>query len=153
MILRTLTFAASLAFVPASFAAEKPVIGEAAPEFSGQSLAGSLLSSGQFKGQGVNLLFIDSLCPMPHFPNCEQKIAKANRLAEQQPGKWIAVASHFYVNEDWVKTFSEQFEMKMPVIFDDGNVIFERFHVYSTPYKVAINEQGVITYRGDTIHN
>jgi peroxiredoxin len=131
----------------------KPLMGEYAPIFSVKSLKGeqvtltSALKELSDK-QPLNLVFLDALCPMPQFPECEQKIARLNKLIKEDKSKqWLAVINSYYVNEDYVKGFIDKFALTMPILFDHNNTIYRAYDVYASPYLIKVNQQGIIESR------
>lgn len=121
-----------------------------APEFTGQTLAGETISLEQFRGQPVTLVFLDSLCPMPQFPDCEAKIAAFKEAATQKPDhQWLGIASSFYVDKAYVEAFKEKFGIRIPIIFDADNKIFNQYAVYESPYFIELDAQGKVVKRGD----
>lgn len=136
----------------------KPLPGDPAPEFALQTMTGeavslSSLRQGLTHEQPLSLVFLDSLCPMPHFPDCEAKLARLNQLVASEPERrWLGVVSSFYVSEESVKQFRQQFALKLPFVFDRGNKLFKRYDVYATPYQIDINREGVIESRTENLH-
>ncbi|MEI4549231.1 peroxiredoxin family protein [Pseudoalteromonas spongiae] len=127
-------------------------VGEQFSDFVRESLSGQTVSLGNTikmlkPSNMLELVFLDSLCPMPHFPNCE---ASLKQLADNQlkQGKlYLAVISGYYVNEAHVRSFIETHQLQMPVIWDSENVIFKRYGVSQTPYKIVIDHRGTILKR------
>ncbi len=135
-----------------TFAADKPLPGDSAPAFSATSLKGNTVNLEQYRGQPVSLVFLDSLCPMPHWPDCESQLAKVQKLsARDQKNQWVGVVKGFYVDQAWVKTFAERWQLEFPVIWDQDNKIFSTYKVFGNPYQIWVDEQGRIQSRGDNI--
>ncbi|MBY4677749.1 peroxiredoxin family protein [Marinobacterium arenosum] len=136
----------------AALALDKPMPGDQAPSIDARRLDGNPLSLADYRGQPVSLVFLDSLCPMPHFPQCAQKIARANQLAAANPEHpWIGVVKGFYVDEAYVRDFAERFKLNFPLVWDKDNKIFSDYQVYGTPYQVWLDPQGRLSYRGERI--
>jgi len=135
----------------------KPLTGDNAPTFSVRSLKGEQVTltsalKALSDNQSLNLVFLDALCPMPQFPECEQKIAKLNKLIKEEPSKqWLAVINSYYVNEDYVKGFIDKSALTMPILFDQNNTIYRAYDVYASPYVIKVNRQGKIVSRSDQI--
>ena len=135
----------------------KRLPGDKAPIFVSNTLHGQHKSlaasvSDLKNDQRVSLIFVDTLCPMPQFPGCEQKLAQLNQLVLTNPHRqWIGVVNSYYVNEDYAIEFAKKFELKLPLIFDKGNKIFKAYGVYATPYQIDINRDGIIELRGDQL--
>lgn len=129
-------------------------VGDTAPAFSGETLSGakkSLHSTiNDVEEGGVSLVFLDSLCPMPHFPQCETKLAALNQKINEDPQRtWLGVVNSFYVDADFARQFAERFDLRLPLIFDQGNQIFSQYGVHATPYQVDVSRNGVVEYRGE----
>lgn len=136
---------------------QKLNIGDIAPKFMGTTLKGKTIDLQQplnsLDNKPVSLVFVDSLCPMPHFPGCEQKLAQLNKNISASPNRqWIGIVSSFYVDQDFVSGFSERFQLQLPLIFDQDNQIFEQYGVHATPYQIDISRNGTIQSRGDLMN-
>lgn len=132
----------------------KPGQGDVAPSFSGSTLKGTDLSLDKYLRTGqekpVSLVFLDSLCPMPHFPGCEEKVTQLSKTISANPDRhWVGVMSSFYVDQNIASQFAERFGLTLPMVFDQDNQIFEQYGVHGTPYQIDISSQGVIESRGD----
>ncbi len=129
----------------------KPLGGDKAPDFVSTSLSGETIALPQLlHSKPLNLVFIDALCPMPHFPHCEAQIEQLNKqVARDKDNHWLAVINSYYVDEPLTRDFVARFALKLPVIFDRDNSISKAYGVFASPYQVAINRDGTITSRGD----
>lgn len=135
---------------------DKLEIGDVAPLFSREALSGQTRSLKTLMEKApdgrVSLVFLDSLCPMPHFPECEAKIAQLNQeISADTQRTWLGVVSSFYVDPSFVSQFAERFELHLPLVFDQDNRIFSQYGVHATPYQIDISTTGLIEYRGDNI--
>jgi len=133
----------------------KPLIGDSAPTFSVKRLNGEQVdltsaTKALSAKQSLNLVFLDALCPMPQFPECEKKIRQLNKLIKEDPSKqWLAVINSYYVTEDYVRAFIDKFSLTLPILFDHNNTIYQAYDVYASPYVIKVNRQGKITSRSD----
>lgn len=131
----------------------RPDVGDKAPKFDRQTLSGqsvSLASLLDLQPQAVSLVFLDSMCPMPHYPDCENKIARLNqKVASESDRAWVGVISPFYVDESVANDFAKRMKLDIPLIFDHGNAIFHAYGVHATPYQIEVNPRGRITARGE----
>ncbi|MCG2835307.1 redoxin domain-containing protein [Photobacterium sp. WH77] len=140
---------------PASYVV--PKIGAEAPRFERQTLSDQTVSLAgllaQNKGkQSVSLVFVDALCPMPHFPDCEDKLAQWQQQVESdQSRQWVGVISGYYIDAGIAAGFAEKFGLTAPLIFDTDNALYKAYGVHATPYQVDVGPQGRIQYRGDQI--
>lgn len=136
----------------------KPVVGEQAPAFTAKTIIGDMTSDtvslkGLSKRKPLSLIFIDALCPMPHFPNCKAKLEQLNDLvAKDTSREWLGVVSSFYVSEETVQQFRDKFKLKLPLIFDVDNQIHQGYGVNASPYQIDISREGYIHSRSDEIH-
>ena len=137
---------------------KKPLVGDLAPTFSAKTLTGKQvkLSAALAKlsnKKPLNFVFIDALCPMPHFPNCEAKLVQLNELIKTDDSRqWLGVVNSYYVNEEYAQQFAEKYSLKLPLLFDHDNSIFKAYQVYASPYHIKINRQGFIESRSDLLN-
>ncbi|WDD98030.1 TlpA family protein disulfide reductase [Thalassomonas actiniarum] len=122
-----------------------------APGIHGQTLNKKAFDYSGGSDKPLVLMFADSLCPLPHFPNCQQEIAEFNRLARKYADKldWLQVVKGYYVDEAHVKRYIERFAITAPSIWDRKNKIFTDYQVFANPYVVVINRRGEIVFRKD----
>jgi len=136
---------------------KKPLVGDMAPKFTAKTLEGAKVSLSNAitkltNKKTFNLVFLDALCPMPHFPDCEDKITQLNkRIKEDSSQQWLAVVNSYYVNEEYAQNFVKKFALTLPVVFDQDNTIYRAFDVYASPYQIKINHLGIIESRGDSM--
>jgi hypothetical protein len=97
--------------------------------------------------QGARIVFLDALCPMPHFPGCEQQLQQLSLQLKQAPGKWLGVMSGFYVDEALVQGFLQRFDLSLPVVFSPKNELFAQFGVLATPYVIDVGPEGTLRQR------
>ncbi len=137
-----------------ALAADKPMPGDAAPIFSATSLSGKTVALDQYRGQPVSLVFLDSLCPMPHWPDCESELSKVQKLsAKDKKNQWVGIVKGFYIDESWVKSFAERWQLKFPMVWDQNNEIFSQYKVFGNPYQIWVNKEGKVVSRNDTIQS
>jgi peroxiredoxin len=132
----------------------KPIKGDKAPTFISKNMEGNPVNLADiYDNNDVSLVFLDSLCPMPHFIGCEVQLEQLNELIESDGSReWLGVVSSFYVNEDVVKQFRDKFKLKLPLIFDTDNQIFQSYGVHASPYQIDIDREGHIRSRGSELH-
>ncbi len=133
---------------------QKVEIGQSAPRFNKPTLTGGSINLSHLlegkEAKPVSLVFLDALCPMPHFPNCESKLQNLVQHMENNKGShWVGVMSPFYVDEAIAKDFVKRMDLTMPVIFDHGNELFRSYGVYATPYQIDIGRHGKLLTRKD----
>lgn len=130
---------------------EKIDVGAKAPGIEANSLEGKGLSlTALLADKPVTLVFIDALCPMPHFPGCEAKLEQLNKQVNADSSRyWLGVVNSYYVDESVAKQFGDKFELALPLLFDTDNKAFQAYGVHATPYYIDIAQSGSIAYRGD----
>lgn len=133
--------------------------GDEAPKFKGITLDGkqinlaSILSSMK-QSESLNIVFLDALCPMPHFPGCEQKLLEVkSSIAKGGNKHWLGVMSSFYIDESIAKDFASRFALSFPIVFDLENKIFKQMSVHSAPYIVQLDSSATVKYRGTELTN
>lgn len=132
--------------------AGKPLPGDSAPAFSINSLEGSTLELKQYRGKPVSLVFLDSLCPMPHWPDCEAQLTKLRKIAaDDQENQWIGIVKGFYIDENWVKAFAKRWQLSFPLVWDRDNAVFSRYQVFGNPYQIWVDKDGRIASRNEVI--
>ena len=132
----------------------KPEEGDQAPVFIATTMSGSSVSLlGLANNKPLSLVFLDSLCPMPHFPGCEAQIEQLSHLVtEDDSREWLGIVSSFYVSEEIVQQFRDKFQLKLPLVFDTDNQIYQSYGVHASPYQIDISRDGYIRSRGSEIH-
>ena len=137
----------------------KLVTGNKAPNFQGLTLRGkqidlaTALSTLQ-QSESLNLVFLDALCPMPHFPNCEAKLLELKTsVTTEDKQNWLGIMSSFYIDKDMAKAFANKFELHFPIVFDLDNKIFEQMSVHSAPYLIQLDSAATVQYRGTELPN
>ena len=136
----------------AAFAGDKPLVGDIPAASDRVTLAGAELVIGGKRQQPQSVVFLDSLCPMPHWPDCAEKIEQLNGLYETRGSEqWVAVVKSFYIDRQYVADFAERMKLKLPIVFDQDNSLFQDYKVYGNPYQVWLGRDGSIQYRGDSL--
>lgn len=144
----------------------KPEVGHHAPIFNATTLSGDKFSlqsrllklaqntvKREVRANTIKLVFMDSLCPMPQFPNCEEQLLKLTQQMKANPQQqWYGIVNSYYVDKILAKQFAEKFVLTLPLIFDDNNTLFKAYQVFASPYQVTINAQGIIQSRQEAIH-
>lgn len=122
-----------------------------APDIHGVTLRNNSYDFNGSSEKPLVLMFADSLCPLPHFPGCEQKIAEFNRLEKKYRDKvnWLQVIKGYYVDKAHVQGYLKDFAITAPSIWDTDNKIFTDYQVFANPYIVVINPQGDVVFRRD----
>ena len=141
----------------AQAALSKALVGEPAPAFEETTLAAEVVSlkglvASLPAGQSLHLVFLDALCPFPHFPGCEAKLQQLNkRVAQDTSARWLGIVNSYYVNEAVVRSFADTNQLSLPLVFDTDNSVVATYGVFATPYRVSIDAAGQIIYRGESL--
>lgn len=98
----------------------------------------------------VTLIFLDALCPMPHFPGCEDFLQSINEYAPNKGATTYAVFNTLYVDEATVNDFAQKHNIVFPIIIDGDMSLHDEYGVYATPYVISLNA-GQVTERGNRI--
>lgn len=101
------------------------------------------------ENQHVRLIFLDALCPMPHFPDCEKNIETIRRKIDSNNDHAYVIYNSFYVSPEEAQLFSEKQRLNLPAVFDHQQTLFDQLGVYSTPYLIILTKDGGIHYRGN----
>lgn len=101
------------------------------------------------KGE-IDLVFLDALCPMPHFPGCEKAIADWAQGYRKGVHPAVAVFNALYVDEAVIKAFVRKHQLSMPVVVDADMTLYRALKIHATPYQVSL-DNGVIVYRGSQL--
>lgn len=96
----------------------------------------------------VQLIFLDARCPNSHFPTCESVL---EQLHEEygEGDRWLAIVNSFYIDTHAIQSFLQEYQLALPVLFDRERRLYERFHVYATPYLITLDGDGEVLYRGE----
>lgn len=100
-------------------------------------------------GDTVHLIFLEDLCPMPHFPQCEETVQALSQSYDAGKDNWVVIYNSFYSDAHSVYRFAEKHNLKMPALFDQKRTLYERYQVHSTPYLIQVDRNGKVLYRGD----
>ncbi len=96
----------------------------------------------------VQLIFLDARCPNTHFPNCESVLRQLHE-SYREGERWVAIINSFYIDTNAIRGFIQENQLALPVLFDSERRLYERFHVYATPYLITLNRDGEVLYRGE----
>lgn len=132
-----------------SMAMAKPLVGDKAPIIDASNMDNIQINTNKINEAGLEIVFLDSLCPMPNFPNCEERIEILKKnIKEESDKQWIGVLNSYYVDQAYAADWLKRFDIAIPVIFDADNTIFKAYGVFATPYRVSVSPKGIITERG-----
>lgn len=114
-----------------------------APDFTLTTLNGELLTLAELRGHPVILNFWASWCAP-----CRDEMPLLNRAAEQFNDRGLIIIGVNVTAKDTVanaRAFSDEFEIRYPVVFDDTGVVsFGRYSVLGLPTSVFIDAYGII---------
>lgn len=124
------------------FADDRTALPSGLVSLSGENIS---LASGP-----VHLIFLDALCPMPHFPGCEETIARLAREYRRDAHNVVAVFNALYVDETTVQAFVQKHQLTMPVVVDVDMTLHRALSIHATPYQVSL-DNGAVVYRGSQL--
>ncbi len=93
------------------------------------------------------LIFLDALCPMPHFPNCEQVLALLADNSLSVGGEPILVFNTLYADVGSIEQFITKHKLTHPAVVDADLRLHNRYEIYSTPYRIVLDD-GEVRNRG-----
>jgi AhpC/TSA family len=146
-------FCLSLLLLCSSAQAE-PVVGQAAPAFSGPSANGGRLNLSDFRGKTVILEWTNNECPfvVKHYQS--GNIPKLQKQAAGQGIVWLQVISSApgkqgYVDAETAKKLNqERGATPANTILDASGAIGKLYAATNTPQLFIIDPQGVLLYKG-----
>ena len=111
--------------------------------FALEDMNGKTVDLADYKGQKVYVKFWASWCPI-----CLSGLDEVNQLAgEDTDFKVLTIVAPGYNNEKDKEAFKKWFKGvdntdQMPVLFDEGGKVVQKFKVRGYPTSAFINEQG-----------
>lgn len=102
--------------------------------------------------QQADLIFIDALCPMPHFPGCEDFIESLAKTYSADQHNSYLIFNTLYVDAETVARFADKNHLTLPVVIDTNMNFHRQFSIHATPYQVVVTPSGEVTYRGGQLN-
>ena len=120
-------------------------VGHAVPAYRATGIDGDSVSLAQFRGR-VLLLNVWATWCHP----CREEIPQLRALHEKYSGKGLAlvgVSVDASGNDDGIRAFMREFEMRYPVWLDPDERISTEFLIVGVPATFLIDRQGVLRWR------
>ena len=139
---------------PGSFAAPgtKAELGEPAPDFTLQDLAGTPVTLGRRRGKIVVLEWFSPDCPYSKYAHAAGPLKTLPADLKRQGVVWLTINSEAPDsqggNPDLNRDFVAQHALQAPLLFDPTGAVGRAYGAKSTPHLFVINERGKLVYRG-----
>lgn len=149
-MLKSLMFAAALV-VPAAAA---PVVGEAAPAFTGKDTKGEAVSLSDYAGKTVVLEWTNDGCPYVKKHYNAGNMQKTQEAAAADGVVWLTIVSSpegkqgFVTPEQADKLTTDRAAKPTGVILDTDQVIARAYEAKTTPHMFVVNPEGKLVYAG-----
>jgi thiol-disulfide isomerase/thioredoxin len=125
-----------------------PRVGSPAPEISLKDLNGKQVMLSSFKGMPVMVNFWATWCPpcRGEIPIIEQLYSDthSSAAAAGTPYEILGVATQS--DDPTIKAFTNEFQMKFPVLEDAASLTTSDYHVLPIPTSFFIDKDGIIQY-------
>lgn len=122
------------------------MIGEPAPSFTLQSVAGKSHSLADFEGKTVVLHFQSCRCPWDVAYQDQ-----FNELAEKYQDKdvvFLGINSNKAEDVEMIEKYAEKSNIPYTILKDPGNKVADMYHAKTTPHMYIIDGEGVLQYAG-----
>jgi peroxiredoxin len=153
MMLKLLIAAAVLTLAaPAAFA--DPVVGQAAPSFTGTDVNGKTVNLSDFKGKTVVLEWTNNECPYVRKHYGAGNMQKTQTAAEADGAVWLTIYSSAegkqgYLSPDEAKQVATERNAKpTDIILDHAGTIGHAYDARTTPNVFIIDANGTLVYAG-----
>lgn len=119
-------------------------VGQKAPDFTLQTLAGEEVSLSDFKGKKVMINFWATWCP-PCRAETPHMVKYYNEQAEKENFEILSVnAMSTESNSKKVEDFIKEYEMTFPIVIDPRGETVKQYEVLNFPTSFFVNTEGVI---------
>ncbi|MBK8476825.1 MAG: redoxin domain-containing protein [Opitutaceae bacterium] len=151
-------FAAALvavvALVSSAAAAERPEVGQPAPDFTLTDTRGVVQSLSAFKGKVVVLEWINHGCPfvIKHYDSANMQ--KTQKAAAADGAVWLSICSSapgkqgHMTPAEWNTVNAAKSAAPLAVLLDEDGKVGKRYHATNTPQLFVIDAAGRIAYSG-----
>ena len=118
------------------------MIGDLAPNFELQTLAGEMVKLSDYRGQSVMLNFWATWCPP-----CRAEMPDMQDFYQDSEMQVLAInlTSSENTIEDVIQ-FKEEYGLSFPILLDDKNVVGDRYQIRPMPTSYMIDARGVIQF-------
>ncbi len=141
-----LAFGLLMAAQAAEGVAEKPQIGQPAPDFELKDTAGKTYQLADCKGKVVVIDFWSCQCPWAKGTEADR-----NANVKKYQGKdvvFLCIASNRSEPEEVVKPYLESVKAAYPLLLDTGNVVADKYSAMQTPEIFIVDKGGKLAYHG-----
>jgi peroxiredoxin len=116
-------------------------VGDPAPDFQLETLAGETITLSQFRGQPVLLSLSATWCP-----GCREEAPVLQKLHERQSGL-VILSIDSKEGAQTVQEFADEFGLTYPIALDQDGAVSQAYRVWATPTNLLIDENGVVRAR------
>ena len=121
------------------------MVGQAAPNFSLNTLEGHSISLHDYEGKVVLLNFWATWCP-----SCTAELPTYQAIYQEygSTGDFVILGINLQENRDQVEQFTTALGLTFPILLDNtGDVTIKQYHIAGMPGSILINRNGIILYR------
>lgn len=135
-------------------AAERPEVGQPAPDFTLTDSHGKAHSLASFKGKVVVLEWINHGCPFVVKHYSTGNMQKTQQAAAADGVVWLSICSSAPGKQghlspaDWHKANTEKGAVPAAVLLDEKGTVGKLYHATNTPQLFVIDAAGVVVYSG-----
>lgn len=148
---------ASAAVLASAFtlqAADRPEVGQPAPDFALTDTHGSIHKLSALRGKVVVLEWVNHGCPfvVKHYDSGNMQ--KTQRAAVAEGAVWLSICSSApgkqgnLSPDEWNRTTSAKNAAPTAVLIDADGAVGRRYHATNTPQLFIIDERGTLVYSG-----
>ncbi|MGG6438123.1 redoxin domain-containing protein [Saccharococcus caldoxylosilyticus] len=116
-------------------------VGDVAPDFALQTLAGETVRLSDFRGKPVIVNFWTTWCPP-----CKKEMPDMEKFYQNYHSKVGLLAVHL-TSQDTVenaKSFIHDYQLSFPVVLDKKQKVLNEYHIQTIPTSYIIDGDGVI---------
>ncbi|MFT3829763.1 MAG: redoxin domain-containing protein [Opitutaceae bacterium] len=153
--LRTLLAATvAVAFTFFSSAAERPEIGQPAPDFTLVDARGQSHTLSSYKGKVVVLEWVNHGCPFVQKHYDSGNMQKTQAAALGDGAVWLSICSSAagqqgnMTPDEWVTTTTKKNAAPTAVLLDTDGKVGHLYHATNTPQLFVIDAEGKVAYSG-----
>ena len=120
-------------------------VGEVAPDFKVTTQDGGVFRLSDFQGRKpVYVIFWNTWCSY-----CIKKTPRYQKLQQQFGDKIeiIAINTTWSDSPEEMRSFEEHYHINYATAFDTGELITDRYEVFSVPTEFIVDVNGIIRYR------
>ncbi|MBB3869972.1 redoxin domain-containing protein [Geobacillus sp. NFOSA3] len=116
-------------------------VGNAAPDFSLQTLNGQTIHLSDFRGKPVIVNFWTTWCPP-----CKKEMPDMEKFYKAYHSDVELLAVHLTSQDtrENVKSFINEYQLSFPVVLDEKKKALELYHIQTIPTSYIIDKDGVI---------